>query len=225
MRFFVNLPMKRFISLVLATLAPIFITGCITGPAAGPYHVVAYKPHNPSDVRVYVSKSREQVYVMEGSRCLMAAACDVGVPQKPTPSGHFSIEEKIPNKRSGSYGFSVSGGMVTPCDAGQCHGSYVGYPMPFWCGFAPAYGFHQGYVWPIARTQGCIRLDKQVAPRFYELVHTGTPVDIAETQPLDATVGAHVARPTDYRDPDPAPSFMIGSGPFQKPARPLLIEQ
>ena len=217
--------MKRITFLALAALAPLFITGCMTTGGGGSYHVVAYKPHNPGDVRVFVSKSKEQVYVMEGSRCLMAAACDVGVPEKPTPSGHFTIEEKIPNKRSGSYGFSVSGGMVSPCDAGQCHGSYVGYPMPFWCGFAPGYGFHQGYVWPIARTHGCIRLDKQVAPRFYELVHSGTPVDIAESQSLDSSVGQHVARPSDYRDADPAPSFMIGSGPFQKPAGDLLTEQ
>lgn len=217
--------MKRICLLLLAACAPFVITGCVTGGISGSYHVTAYKPNNPDDVRVAVSKSTEQVYVMEGSRCLMAAACDVGLPEKPTPSGHFTIEEKIPDKRSGSYGFSVSGGMVTPCDAGECKGSYVGYPMPFWCGFAPGYGFHQGYVWPVARTHGCIRLDKQVAPRFYELVHIGTPVDIAETQPEDATVGRNVQRPSDYRDPDPAPSFMVSSGPFQKPPGDLLITQ
>jgi len=195
------------------------------GGLDGSYHVTAYAPHNSSDVRVAVSKSMEQVYVMEGDRLLMAAACDVGLPDKPTPSGHFRIEEKIPDKRSGAYGFAVNGDMITPCDAGAAAGRYVGYPMPFWCGFAPGYGFHQGYVWPVARTHGCIRLDKQVAPRFYELVHEGTPVDIAETQPEDATVGRNVQRPTDYRDPDPAPSFMISDGPFQKPPGNLLVTQ
>ena len=217
--------MKRLILLALAAVAPIFITGCVTGIGGGSYHVVAYAPHNPDAVRVYVSQSKQQLYVMEGDRCLMAAACNIGVPEKPTPNGHFNIEEKIPDKRSGSYGFSVSGGMVTACDAGQCKGSYVGYPMPFWCGFEPGYGFHQGYVWPIPRTHGCIRMDKQVAPRFYELVHEGTPVDIAETQPLDATVGQNVQRPSDYRDPDPSPAYMITSGPFQKPPGNLLIQQ
>jgi hypothetical protein len=201
--------MNRISLLALAALAPFVITGCVTGVISGPYHVVAYKPHNPSDVRVDLSKSTQQLYVMEGDRCLMAAACNVG----------------LPDKRSGSYGFSVSGGVVTPCDAGKCQGSYVGYPMPFWCGFEPGYGFHQGYVWPVPRTHGCVRLDKQVAPRFYELVHEGTPVNIAESQPEDATVGQHVQRPSDYRDPDPAPSYMISSGPFQKPPGDLLIEQ
>jgi hypothetical protein len=219
--------MKRITFLSLAALAPLFITGCMTtkGGGGGPYHVVAYKPHNPSEVRVAVSISKQQVYVMEKDRVLMAAACNVGVPEKPTPRGHFTIQEKIQSKRSGSYGFSVNGGNIVPAEAGNAHGRYVGYPMPFWCGFAPAYGFHQGYVWPVPRTHGCIRLDKQVAPRLWELVHTGTPVSIAETQPEDATVGKNVQRPSDYRDPDPAPSFMIGSGPFQKPAGPLLIEQ
>ena len=201
------------------------MAGCATSNLGGAYHVTAYKPHNPSAVRVDVSLSKQQEYVMEGDRCLMAAACNVGLPGHSTPSGHFHIEEKIPQKRSGAYGFSVSGGQITACDAGQCHGSYVGYPMPFWCGFQPGYGFHQGYVWPVPRTHGCIRQDKQVAPRFYELVHVGTPVYIAQTQPEDATVGRSVARPTDYRDPDPSPSFMISSRAFEKPAGPLLIEQ
>lgn len=216
--------MKRFFSALSILAGAAILAGCAgtsIGPSA-PYHVVAYKPHNPEAVRVKVSLSKENVYVLEGDRVLMAAACCVGLPGKATPSGNFHIYEKIPNKRSGSYGFSVSGGTITACEAGQAHGSYVGYPMPFWCGFAPAYGFHQGYVWPVPRTHGCIRLDKQVAPRFYELVHNGTPVNIAYTQPEDATIGAKVQRPTDYRDPDPAPSFMISSGPFQKPAGPLL---
>ncbi len=215
--------MKRIISLALAAAAPFVITGCATGGVG--YHVTAYKPHNPADVRVAVSKSKEQLYVMEGDRCLMAAACDVGLPGSPTPSGSFNIEEKIIDKRSGAFGYSVNGDTITSCESSQATGRYVGYPMPFWCGFAPGYGFHQGYVWPVARTHGCIRMDKQVAPRFWELVHVGTPVNIAETQPEDATVGAHVARPTDYRDPDPSPSYMIGPGPFQLPTGSLLIDQ
>jgi hypothetical protein len=217
--------MKRITLLALSALAPFIISGCVTGGGGMGYHVTAYKPNNPDDVRVDLSKSKQQLYVMEGDRCLMAAACNVGLPEKPTPSGHFHIEEKIPDKRSGSYGFSVNGGMVSPCDAGQCTGEYIGYPMPFWCGFQPGYGFHQGYVWPVPRTHGCVRLDKQVAPRLYELVHVGTPVNIEETQPEDATIGRNVPRPSDYRDPDPAPSYMVGPGPFQKPPGDLLVTQ
>jgi lipoprotein-anchoring transpeptidase ErfK/SrfK len=187
------------------------------------YKVIAYQPHDPQNVRVDVSLKKQQVYVMDGDRCLMAAACCVGTPQAPTPKGRFKITEKVPDKRSGAYGYQVKNGVITPCDARSCHGAYVGYPMPFWCGFMPAYGFYEGYVWPTPHTHGVIRLDRQVAPRFFELVQTGTPVNIAETQAEDITVGRQVQRPDDYLDPDPPPAFMIGPGPFQMPPGRLLI--
>ncbi|HEY2124096.1 MAG TPA: hypothetical protein VGG94_01430, partial [Chthoniobacterales bacterium] len=63
-------------------LALPFLTSCSTGPLAsrggGNYHVTAYKPNDPSKVRVKVSLSKENIYVMEGDRCLMAVACSVG---------------------------------------------------------------------------------------------------------------------------------------------------
>ena len=102
-------------------------------------------------------------------RCLMAVACSVGVPEKPTPKGSFTIYSKQEHKRSGSYGFSVQGNTVVPSEGGG-PGRYVGYPMGYWCEFAPAYGFHQGYVHPHPRTHGCIRLHGEAAAKFYALV-------------------------------------------------------
>src|SRR2546423_13217585 len=70
------------------------LAGCAGGPAvstAGPYHVTAYRPQNPSAVRVKVSLTKQNVYVMEGDRCLMAVACSVGTAEKGTPRGHFTI--------------------------------------------------------------------------------------------------------------------------------------
>ena len=68
--------------------------------AGGPYHVTAYKPHDPSAVRVKVSLSKENVYVMEGDRCLMSAAISVGLPTKPTPRGNFNIYAKQEQRMS-----------------------------------------------------------------------------------------------------------------------------
>ena len=198
-----------------------FLTGCTTqtgvGGSSSSYNPVAYKPHNPSAVRVKVSLSKQVVYVMEGSKPLLVAATNVGIPGKPTPSGHFNITRKEKDKRSGTYGFYRSGGVVRPAEAGHGSGEYVGYPMAFWCEFKPEYGFHQGYVWPVPRSHGCLRLHHNVAPKFFALVHVGTPVDIAQTQPEDATIGANVQRPTDYNDPDPAPSYMASSAVFASP--------
>jgi lipoprotein-anchoring transpeptidase ErfK/SrfK len=173
-------------------------------------------------VRVKVSLSKQNVYVMEGDRCLMAAAVSVGLPEKPTPRGSFTIYSKQEHKRSGSYGFSVQGDRIVPSTSGTASGHYVGYPMGYWCEFAPGYGFHQGYVHPVPRTHGCIRLKGEAAPKFYALVHNGTPVNIATAQPEDDTIGGKVQRVDDSRTPDPPPKLMISEAAFQTPSGPLL---
>jgi hypothetical protein len=213
--------------LLLVPLAVIaLLTSCSTMPQlSGVYHVTALKPHDPSRVRVDLSLSKQNVYVMEGDRCLMAAAVSVGLPNKPTPKGNFRIYNKIENKRSGSYGYRVQGDHVVPADAGaNVPGRYVGYPMGYWCEFAPAYGFHQGFVHLYPRTHGCVRLHGEAAPKFFALVRTGTPVHIADSMPEDATLGPTVTRVDDSKAPDPDPRLMVTSAGFQKPAGPLLVE-
>jgi len=108
--------------LLFAAGSVLLLTGCATGghvSAGGPYHVTALRPNNPSAVRVKVSLSQENVYVMEGDRCLMAAAISVGMPNKPTPRGSFTIYSKQEHKRSGEYGFSVQGNTVVATTAGH----------------------------------------------------------------------------------------------------------
>ena len=216
---------SRFLFLAGAAALTSILTSCQTDPLAsrggGAYHVTAYKPHDPSAVRVKVSLSKQNIYVMEGDRCLMAVACSVGIPAKPTPRGSFTIYSKQEQKRSGSYGFSVQGDRVVPSTGGGA-GRYVGYPMGYWCEFAPAYGFHQGFVHPVPRTHGCIRLHGEAAPKFFALVRIGTPVNIASTQAEDATIGPKVKRVDDSRAPDPDPRMMVTSAAFQKPSGPLL---
>jgi len=215
---------SRLILIVTGAGLVSLLAGCGTTtrmPVGGPYHVTAYRPHDPSAVRVRVSLSQQNVYVMEGDRCLMAAAISVGLPAKPTPKGSFTIYSKQEHKRSGSYGFSVQGNRIVPSTGGG-PGRYVGYPMGYWCEFAPAYGFHQGFVHPYPRTHGCIRLHGEAAPKFFALVRIGTPVNIAASQPEDATIGPKVQRVDDSRAPDPPASVMISDGAFEKPSGSLL---
>ncbi|MEP6669400.1 MAG: L,D-transpeptidase [Chthoniobacter sp.] len=217
--------MKRFFTLAaLSTLA--LLTGCVNGPIArSRYDVTVYKPKNPDNVRIKVSLSNRAVYVLEGDTPLLVTACAIGKPTNPTPTGSYRINGKIPTKRSGEYGFSVSGDSVHPSKASEASGHYVGFPMAWWCEFTPGYGFHEGSVWPIPRTHGCIRLHHNVAPKFYALAKMGTPVNIAQSQPEDATIGKDLKRPGDYADPDPAPSIMITDRVFSKPTEPLLVER
>src|SRR5213080_2132918 len=216
---------SRFILIVAGAGLVSLLAGCGTtrAPVGGPYHVTAYRPHDPSAVRVKVSLSKENIYVMEGDRSLMAVACSIGLPNKPTPRGSFTIYSKQEHKRSGSYGFSVQGDRVVPSTGGG-GGHYVGYPMGYWCEFAPAYGFHQGFVHPNPRTHGCIRLKGEAAPKFFALVRMGTPVNIAPTQPEDESVGSKVERVDDSRLPDPDPHIMITDRAFERPSGELLQE-
>jgi L,D-transpeptidase catalytic domain len=209
----------------LGATAALFLTSCgsMTSVSTGSYRVTAHRPHDPSAVRVKVSLSQQNIYVMEGDRVLMAVATTVGIPAKPTPKGNFTIYSKQEHKRSGSYGFRVQGDRIIPAEAGaNIPGRYVGYPMGYWCEFAPAYGFHQGYVHLRPRSHGCVRLKGEAAAKFWALVKIGTPVNIAETQPEDATIGPKIQRIDDSKTPDPPNSVAISEAAFQKPSGPLF---
>jgi hypothetical protein len=53
--------------------------------------------------------------------------------------------------------------------------------------------------------------------KFFALVHAGTPVEIAQSQPEDQTIGRSVIRPADYKYPDPPGSYMVSSAVFTQP--------
>ncbi|MCE9543669.1 MAG: L,D-transpeptidase [Verrucomicrobia bacterium] len=206
--------MKYFKPLVLLPL--LLLSGCATTAFRTTYDQPAYKPKDPSKIVVKVSLNKQMVYVMEGNRPLLVTACCVGMPSKSTPKGNLCVTRKERNKRSGSYGFAVMRDAIVPCEAGSAKGRYVGYPMPYWVEFAPGYGFHQGWVWPTPKTHGCVRLHANDAGDFWELTRVGTPVQIANTQPEDATLGAKTPRPQDYNDPDLPNGEMTSPSYFQK---------
>ena len=196
--------MKRLLSVLTLTLAIALLGGCATGPSRGAYKVTAFKPHNPDKVRVKVSTSTQNIYVLEGDRLLMAVQGCVGAGGA-TGSGSYRIMEKIKTKR-----------RVSQPDAG--------YPMAYWCAWKSAYGFHEGFVHPHPRTHGCIRMHREAAARFFALVKLGTPVNISSSQPEDSQYGHFVRKLDESRDPDPPRALMMSPSWFRDPAGPLLIE-
>ena len=205
--------------------AALLLTSCgtMTSISSGNYHVTAHRPSDPSRVRVKVSLSKQNVYVMEGDRCLMAAATTVGIPAKPTPKGSFTIYSKQPEQCPGSFEVRCQGARLIPADAGRSSPvRVVGYPIGLWVQFSPGYGLHQGYVHLRPRSHGCLRLKGEAAPKFFALVRTGTPVNIAESQPEDATIGPKIQRVDDSKTPDPPMRVSISASAFQKPSGSLL---
>src|SRR6478735_1266015 len=200
--------MRNSFCLIAAAAVLALASGCAAPRQAktgGAYKVTAYKPHNPDAVQVKVSTSTQNIYVKEGDRLLMAVQGCVGA-NNATPTGNFRITNKIKEKRRVSQ-------------------PGAGYPMAYWCEFLPAYGFHEGFVHPVPRTHGCIRLHKEAAARLYALVRPGTPVNIAHTQPEDSQYGHFVRKLDQSRDPDPPMAVMMAKSWFTDPPGPLLLEQ
>lgn len=179
---------------------------------------------NPANVQVKVSLANRAVYVLEGNEPRFVAAIAIGTPSDPTPTGSFKAFNKLPRKRSGTYGFYVKGDEIIPGKrSGMPAGyTYVGYPMPWWVEFKTGYGFHAGAVWPEPRTHGCLRLHRTIAQEFFNLVKEGTPIHIAQSQPEDATIGKNVPRPTDYNQPDHPRSVLITDAPLDRTSEILF---
>lgn len=205
------MPMRNLSGLlsIAALGGAALLTSCQTGGYAGSsknYHVVAYKPHDPSKVKVKLSLSTQNVYVMEGDRLLMAAQTNVGKPGAETPTGHFTIYNKEKHRRRASE-------------------PDAGYPMAYWCEFAPAYGFHEGFVWAVPHTHGCVRLHREAAARLFALTRIGTPVEIAQSLPEDKLYASKVQRLDQSRDPDPPRSLLMSPEWFKDPPGPLLVDE
>jgi len=223
----------KTLPLLLLSLLPLFLASCVTPVAPEPqvrvpYDSLAYRAKNPAAVKVKVSLANMAVYVMEGDRPLLVTATTVGAPETPTPRGNFKIYNKTAKRRAYTKGYYMS-----PDKKRVIHSKvndkpkgwrYIGYPMGYWCEFKYAYGFHSGWVWNVPRSQGCLRLHRNVAPKFFALVRNGTPVNISQTQPEDLTIGKSIPRPTDYNDPEHPGHILLTDKIFEREVNTPLFE-
>jgi hypothetical protein len=153
------------------------------------------KPKNPSAVKLKLSTGAQRLYVVEGDTVLLATPVTVGKASSPTPHGNFTIYSKVANRRRAS-----SPG--------------AGYPMTYWMEFLPAYGLHWGFVKATPSTHGCVRMPIVAARKTFQLVRIGTPINIASSQPWDATVGKNLPVLDDSNLADPPLSYMLSNTVF-----------
>lgn len=163
------------------------------------YNRPATLPTDPSKVRVKVSLNNQMAYVMEGSKPLLVMPVTVGRSSAPTPRGSFRIRLKNHYYRANTHGYAIKGNVIRGCYLRNRPSGwrFKGTPMPYWCEFKSAYGFHTGWMKNSPASGGCLRMHKNVAPKFYRLVKVGTPVSISYTQSEDATIGQNIPRPPD----------------------------
>ena len=146
-------------------------------------------------MRVKLSTGAQRLYVVEGNNVLLATPVTVGAPSSPTPHGTYTIYSKTQNRRR----ISSPG---------------AGYPMTYWMEFKPAYGMHWGFVKPHPSTHGCVRMPLNSARKAFAIVRTGTPIDIARSQPWDATIGKSLPVLDDSHLPDPPMSYKLSPKVF-----------
>jgi hypothetical protein len=221
----IKIPLLLAASLGAAFLATSCSNTASTGSGLAAYHAYdrpAKLPTNPNNVRVKVSLSKQRTYVMEGSEVLLVMPVAVGTSSTPTPSGNFTIFNKVEKKRANSHGFAYSGDQVkrSMISSRPVGWSFKGTPMPYWCEFKTHYGFHTGWVKHHPSTHGCIRMHENVAPKFFRLVKVGTPVNIAYSQPEDATHGNIPLPPDAGPLPDYDASMYLGDGYFKQHKTP-----
>jgi hypothetical protein len=216
--------------LATACAAMLSLSSCINGGGSGLARYQAYDrpaslPSNPNAVRVKVSLRNQMVYVMEGTRPLLIAPCTVGTTAYPTPQGNFTIFNKTEFKRANSHGWATNGKQAKQTKIGNIPSGwkFKGTPMPYWCEFKMNYGIHTGWVKPYPSSHGCIRMHENLSPKFFRLVKVGTPINIATSQPEDATIGRNIPRPPDAGPlPDYSPSVYLGNGYFRRHKTPTF---
>lgn len=204
--------MKKQPLLLLGIACAGFLSSCTQIDSFGAYDKYdrpATKPSNPNNVRVKVSTNKQMVYVLEDKKPLLVMPVSVGKSSTPTPKGNFTIYSKQKYRRAATHGYYDFGegkyarGYLRNKPAGA---KFIGTPMPYWSEFKAGYGFHTDWMHDTPCSLGCIRMHHNVAPKFFALIKEGTPLNIAFSQPEDATLGLNIPRPPDT---SPLPDFPI----------------
>ncbi|WP_193213903.1 L,D-transpeptidase [Luteolibacter marinus] len=191
----------RILPPVLCAAAALALSSCGTTMQSGPQTSFKFdpplkQPQNASNVRVKLSTSAQRLYLVEGNEVLLATPICVGTASARTPQGTFRIRAKTAQRRRAS-----SPG--------------AGYPMTYWMEFYSAsYGMHWGFVKPYPATHGCVRMPLNSARKVFNTVRVGTPIDVATSQPWDATIGKSLPVLDDSSLPDPPMSYMLSPKVF-----------
>lgn len=134
---------------------------------------------------IVVDLRRQVAEFYKGGHVIGVAAISSGVENRRTPAGDYTILEKDIDHVSSSYGTVEDGaGNVVNIDATPRS------PVPAGCRYVPApmnffmrltwdgVGMHQGFLPGYPASHGCIRMDRNLVPKFYENSYVGMPVKV-----------------------------------------------
>lgn len=153
-------------------------------------HPTAYDVASPSETRVVIDLGLLRGKLYDGNNTLILDyPIAPGTSEHPTPTGSFTITEKIIDKESNLYGKILDrNGVVVNDDADKRKdkippgGKFDGADMPYWMRLTNyGIGMHAGFVPTNPRrtaSHGCIRHPLNAVQLVYAKTIIGTPVTI-----------------------------------------------
>jgi len=142
----------------------------------------------PANAHVLISISRQRAYLMVDEVTALDTPISSGKAARPTPKGKFTVLEKDPNHHSNIYGNFVDShgriiraGVSAKIDSAPSGTHFEGAPMKWFMRLTgEGVGMHVGILPGYAASHGCVRLPADIAPKIYEKVKVGTPVEITD---------------------------------------------
>lgn len=140
----------------------------------------------PENAKIIVSLEDQRALLVKGEKVAIDFPVATGKRSHPTPTGSFTILEKVEKHSSNLYGkiLDAEGTVISGMsDRRKAEipegGSFVGSPMPYWMRLtADGVGFHVGHLPGRPASHGCIRMPRKTAPSIFRSVRVGTPVEI-----------------------------------------------
>ncbi|MFC7338576.1 L,D-transpeptidase family protein [Haloferula chungangensis] len=180
----------RFI--LAASLLAGAVTSCTTRSPAPPPKAQRtlyewHDDHGPGEVKVRINLTSQRAFYTRGDRPIGWSFVATGKEGHGTPTGTYSITEKVVDKYSNAYGWiedefgNVVNGDAKPSTPVPPGCVYVPAPMPYWMRLTNyGIGMHAGVIPEPGEpaSHGCIRLPKPLAPILHDAVVIGTPVII-----------------------------------------------
>lgn len=145
-----------------------------------------YERLSPETASVVLNLSKQRAYLMLGDEVALETPISSGKRSHPTPTGTYTISEKVIDKRSNIYGNFVDssgrivkGGVSTKIDSAPAGTRFLGAPMKYWMRLTDyGIGMHVGNLPGYPASHGCVRLPEELAERIYAKTKVGTPVKV-----------------------------------------------
>jgi lipoprotein-anchoring transpeptidase ErfK/SrfK len=138
------------------------------------------------NTRLVVNLATQRAMLLVAGETCMDMPISSGKRDAPTPTGTFTVLEKIRRHQAATYGSfvdrlgrTVRSGISMKLDAAPAGTHFIADPMPFFCRFTDTgFGIHGGLLPGYPAAHGSVRVPEDVARLIYEKVRVGTPIEI-----------------------------------------------